>query len=131
MSTLKVDTIQNTSDAHSSTPEQIAQGRAKAWVEFEGTGSHSIIGSYNVSSVSNPSNGNYTVNFSNNFANTNYAAFATSGAAVDTYDDGLDGADNVAIVCNKAVGNVKVGTGDLDNGDADDQTRVAVVIFAS
>ena len=52
MSTLKVDTILNTSDAHSSTPEQIAQGRAKAWVEFNGTGSHSIIASYNVSSVS-------------------------------------------------------------------------------
>ena len=131
MSTLKVDQIQNTSDAHSSTPQQIAQGRAKAWVELEGTGSHSIIGSYNVSSVSNPSNGNYTVNFSTSFANTNYAALATSGADLDTYDDGLDGADNVAIVCNKAVGNVKVGTGDLDNGDADDQDRVAVVIFAS
>ena len=130
MSTLKVDQIQNTSDAHSSTPEQIAQGRAKAWVEFEGTGSYTIIASYNVSSVSRTSNGNYTVNFSNNFANTNYAAFATSGAALDTYDDGLDGADNIAIVCNKSVGNVKIGTGDLDNGDADDQTRVSVVVFA-
>ena len=71
MSTLKVDTIQNTSDAHSSTPEQIAQGRAKAWVEFNGTGSHSIIGSYNVSSVSRTANGNYTVNFTSSFANTN------------------------------------------------------------
>ena len=130
MSTLKVDTIQNTSDAHSSTPEQIAQGRAKAWVEFEGTGSHSIIGSYNVSSVSNPSNGNYTVNFSNNFANTNYAAFATSGANIATYDDSLDSVDNIAIVLNKAAGNVKIGTGDLDNGDNDDQDRISVVVFA-
>ena len=130
MSTLKVDQIQNTSDAHSSTPEQIAQGRAKAWVEFEGTGSHSIIGSYNVSSVSNPSNGNYTVNFSTSFANTNYAVFATSGANVDTYDDGLDGIDNIAIVLNKAVSNVKIGTGDLDNGDNDDQDRISVVVFA-
>ena len=131
MSTLKVDTILNTSDAHSSTPEQIAQGRAKAWVEFNGTGSHSIIASYNVSSVSRTANGNYTVNFTSSFANTNYAVFATSGANVATYDDGLDGIDNIAIVLNKAVGNVKIGTGDLDNGDADDQTRVAVVIFAS
>tara|TARA_B000000557_G_scaffold131213_1_gene106314 strand:- start:53 stop:448 length:396 start_codon:yes stop_codon:yes gene_type:complete len=131
MSTLKVDQIQNTSDAHSSTPQQIAQGRAKAWVEFEGIGSHSILGSYNVSSVSNPSNGNYTVNFSTSFANTNYAALATSGADLDTYDDGLDGADNVAIVCNKAVGNVKVACADTDNGDADDNHRVSVVIFAS
>ncbi len=130
MSTLKVDQIQNTSDAHSSTPEQIAQGRAKAWVEFNGTGSHSIIGSYNVSSVSRTANGNYTVNFTSSFANTNYAVFATSGANVATYDDGLDGIDNIAIVLNKAVGNVKIGTGDLDNGDADDQDRISVVVFA-
>ena len=130
MSTLKVDTIQNTSDAHSSTPAQIAHGRAKAWVEFNGTGSHSIIGSYNVSSVSRTANGNYQVNFSNDFANTNYAVFATSGANVDTYDDGQDGIDNIAIVCNKSVSNVKIGTGDLDNGDADDQDRISVVVFA-
>ena len=130
MSTLKVDQIQNTSDAHSSTPEQIAQGRAKAWVEFNGTGSHSIIASYNVSSVSRTANGNYTVNFTSSFANTNYAVFATSGANVATYDDGLDGIDNIAIVLNKAVGNVKIGTGDLDNGDADDQDRISVVVFA-
>lgn len=130
MSTLKVDTILNTSDAHSSTPEQIAQGRAKAWVEFNGTGSHSIIASYNVSSVSRTANGNYTVNFTSSFANTNYAVFATSGANVATYDDGLDGIDNIAIVLNKAAGNVKIGTGDLDNGDADDQDRISVVVFA-
>ena len=130
MSTLKVDTILNTSDAHSSTPEQIAQGRAKAWVEFNGTGSHSIIASYNVSSVSRTANGNYTVNFTSSFANTNYAVFATSGANVNTYDDGLDSIDNLALVLNKAVSNVRIGTGDLDNGDADDQDRISVVVFA-
>lgn len=130
MSTLKVDTIQNTSDAHSSTPAEIAHGRAKAWVEFNGTGSHSIIASYNVSSVSRTSNGNYTVNFTSNFANTNYAVFATSGANIATYDDSLDSVDNIAIVLNKAAGNVKIGTGDLDNGDNDDQDRISVVVFA-
>ena len=130
MSTLKVETIQDTSGGNQSTASEIAQGRAKAWVEFNGTGSYTILASYNVSSVSRTSNGNYTVNFSSNFANTDYAAFATSGANRDTYDDGQDGADNIAIVCNKFVGSVKIGTGDLDNGDADDQTRVAVIIFA-
>ena len=80
--------------------------------------------------MSRTSNGNYTVNFTSNFANTNYAVFATSGANVDTYDDGLDGIDNIAIVLNKAAGNVKIGTGDLDNGDNDDQDRISVVVFA-
>ena len=36
MSTLKVNTIQNTSGGSSSTPEQILNGRIKAWVEFNG-----------------------------------------------------------------------------------------------
>ena len=130
MSTLKVDQIQNTSDAHSSTPEQIAQGRAKAWVEFSGQGSASIIGSYGVSSVSRASNGNYQVNFSSSFANTNYAVFASAGANLAAYADGLNAQDNVSMVLNKAVGNVKVGAGDLDDGAVDDQDRISVVIFA-
>ena len=130
MSTLKVDTIQNTSDAHSSTPEQIAQGRAKAWVEFSGQGSASIIGSYNVSSVSRTANGNYTVNFTSNFANTDYAVFASAGANLATYVDGLNSQDNVSIVLNKAVSNVKIGGGDLDDGAQDDQDRISVVVFA-
>ena len=130
MSTLKVDTIQNTSDAHSSTPQQIALGRAKVWVEFSGQGSASIIGSYGVSSVSRASNGNYQVNFSSSFANTNYAVFASAGANLAAYADGLNSQDNVSMVLNKAVGNVKVGAGDLDDGAVDDQDRISVVIFA-
>ena len=34
MSTLKVNTIQNTGGGSSSTPDQIDKGRAKLWVSF-------------------------------------------------------------------------------------------------
>ena len=121
MSTLKVGTIQDTSGNNPSTASEIASGRAKVWVEFSGQASATEIASFGISSLSRTSNGNYSVNFTSNFANTNYAGFGTSGANVDTYDDGLDGIDNIAIVLNKAAGNVKIGTGDLDNGDNDDQ----------
>ena len=50
MSTLKVNTIQNTSGGSSSTPEQIEQGRAKAWVNFDGSGTIAIRDSFNISS---------------------------------------------------------------------------------
>lgn len=130
MSTLKVETIQDTSGGNQSTASEIAQGRAKAWVEFSGQGSSSIIGSYGVSSVSRVSNGNYQVNFSSNFANTNYAVFASAGANVNTYADGLQTQDNVTMVLNKSAGNVKIGTGDLDDGAQDDQDRISVVVFA-
>ena len=82
MSTLKVGTIQDTSGGNSSSPEQVSLGRAKAWVNFDGTFGTSpftianggIRGSYNVSSITDNGTGNYTINFSITFANTNYVA---------------------------------------------------------
>ncbi len=54
------------------------QGAAKAWVNFNGTGTISVRDSYNVSSVTDNGTGDYTVNFSNSFANSSYA-FAGGG----------------------------------------------------
>ena len=133
MSTLKVNTIQNTNGGSSSTPEQIEQGRAKAWVEFSGQGSATEIVSFGVSSIiDRRSNGNYTINFSSNFSNTNYAVFATSGLNVDslTNTTPVNERDNVAVVLNKFVDKVYIGCGDLDDGAPDDQDRISVVIFA-
>ena len=130
MSILKVETIQDTSGANSSTPEQVASGRARVWVEFSGAGAATEINSFGVSSVNRRSEGNYEVFFSTNFSNTNYVVFATSGANVDTYADLNDDIDNIAIVCNKFVDKVYIGCGDLDDGAADDQPRVSVLIFA-
>lgn len=50
-------------------------GIAKAWVYFDGlTGSTAtVIGSFNVSSVTRNSTGNYTVNFTTAMPNSNYA----------------------------------------------------------
>ena len=72
MSTLKVGTIQNTSAAHSSTPEEIAQGRAKAWVNFNGTGTVAIRDSFNVGSITDIGVGQYTINFATNMSNDDY-----------------------------------------------------------
>ena len=72
MSTLKVNTIQNTSANHSSTPEQIAQGRAKCWMVWNGRNTVSILDSYNMSSLTDNGTGNYTLNFSITMGNTNY-----------------------------------------------------------
>jgi hypothetical protein len=73
MSTLKVATIQDTSGNNSSTPNEVAQGRAKAWVNFDGTGTVSIDDSFNVSSITDNSTGNYTINFTNAMPNAEYA----------------------------------------------------------
>ena len=94
MSTLKVNNIQDINGASNSTPEQMAQGRAKAWVRFDGTGTVSIssaYGSFNISSITDSGVGNYLCSFTNNMPNINYVAmanagrFAFSGTAANDY----------------------------------------------
>jgi len=50
----------------------------KAWVNFNGTGTVAIRSSFNVSSITDNAVGNYTVNFTNAFANTNYSVIGMS-----------------------------------------------------
>ena len=71
MSTLKVDTIQDASGSNASTTAQIEQGRAKAWVNFNGN-SFGIRDSFNVGSVTDHGTGQYTVNFATNMSNDDY-----------------------------------------------------------
>ena len=60
MSTLKVNNLQDINGANNSTPEQVAQGRAKFWVTFEGDSSgtnKTINDSFNVSTVADNGTG--------------------------------------------------------------------------
>lgn len=52
---------------------------ARAWVNFNGTGTVAIRGSGNVSSVTDNGNGNYTVNFTLALPDANYSVSATAG----------------------------------------------------
>ena len=85
MSTLKVNTIQDASGGSSSTAEQIQQGRAKLWLDYNGS-TNSILDSFNVSSVTDSGTGQYTVNWSSNAANGNYCtvfgAIHTQGVVI-------------------------------------------------
>ena len=79
MSTIKVTNLQDTSGGNSSTSEEIFQGRAKAWVNFDGTGTVAIRDDFNVTSITDNNTGIYTVNFTTAMANANYAVVTTSG----------------------------------------------------
>ena len=76
MSTLVAQTISNGTVSTSSA--NVIQGSAKAWVNYKGTATRGINASYNVSSVTFNSTGNYTVNFTNAFADANYSAVASA-----------------------------------------------------
>jgi hypothetical protein len=53
-------------------------GIAKAWVNFDGTGTPSIRGSFNVSSITDNGTGDYTVNFTTAMPNANYSLVGSS-----------------------------------------------------
>jgi len=53
-------------------------GICKAWVNFDGTGTPAIRGSFNVSSITDNGTGDYTVNFTTAMPNANYALNGTT-----------------------------------------------------
>ena len=74
MSTLKVNTIQDASGGSSSTASDIASGRAKVWINFQGAGTINIRDSFNVSSITDNGTGDFTISFSNAMSNDDYCA---------------------------------------------------------
>ena len=82
MSTLRVNTLQDATGSNQ--PAMV--GAAKAWVNFNGTGTVAIRAAFNVSSITDNGTGNYTVNFTNAMTDANYS-FALSGQRAD-FDNG-------------------------------------------
>ena len=75
MSTLVAQTISN--GTVSTSTANVING-AKAWVNFNGVPTVAIRASYNVSSITRNSTGQYTVNFTNAFADANYSVSGTA-----------------------------------------------------
>jgi hypothetical protein len=61
-------------------------GIAKAWVNFNGTGTVAIRDSFNVSSITDNGTGDYTINFTTAMPNTNYSPVVTSGGWGSSYN---------------------------------------------
>jgi len=79
MSTIKVDAIQNTSGVEVYT--------AKAWVNFNGTGTVAINADGNVSSITDNGTGLTQITFANTTSSANYTTTA-SASKHDTNNDG-------------------------------------------
>jgi hypothetical protein len=72
MSTLRCTNLQDTSGSNSLTTAQIYNGAAKAWVNFNGTGTVAIRAQFNVSSITDNGTGDYTLNFTTAMPDANY-----------------------------------------------------------
>ena len=94
MSTLKADTIQSTSGGAATLTKQHA---AKSWLNFNGRGTIAARDSFNHSSLTDVSTGNYTVTMTNAMGNANYAfgggaaeSNAASGSRVINFGSNFD-----------------------------------------
>ena len=71
-SELRVNTLKDAAGANSVAMEYVAGGSAKAWVNFNGTGTVASYDSLNLSSLSDSNTGHYEINITNNMNDTNY-----------------------------------------------------------
>ena len=122
MSILKVNTIQDAGGGNASTSAEIQQGRAKAWVNFDGTDDSSSTdprnNSFNVSGVTDNATGLYTITFATNMSNVNYVVniskrLSETGGATST-DDVLVGLVNTPQLANSVKVYARVGATDTD-----------------
>ena len=96
MSTLAVGTIKSISSAapvFQNTSGTEKGQLCKAWINFNGTGTIAIRDSFNVSTITDNGQGDYTVTMTNAMSNTNYAVTTASG-------DGATSAVRGCGVCN-------------------------------
>ena len=90
-SVLKVNTLTGVTTAGSivvtgegnSTTTNLQQGLAKAWVNFNGTGTIAARDSFNVSGLVDNGTGDYTINFSVSMSNANYSPSGTTSVVND------------------------------------------------
>ena len=77
-----------------------ARGIAKAWVNFDGTGTIAARDSENVSSLTDNGTGDYTVNFSNAFGAADYtkSTHASNPASGASYGEYLGATPTVSAV---------------------------------
>jgi hypothetical protein len=125
MSTIKANTLLHSDGSTTTQPSipALDQRMAKAWVDFNGTGTVAIRGSYNVSSITDNSTGNYSVNFATNMANTNYATVTNGARLNNQYISTHYG--------NQQVSKVIIVTYTINSTGGADTDTVAVTVFSS
>jgi hypothetical protein len=135
MSTLRVGTFSNASGSASVPSDTVISGTAKAWVNFNGTGTVAIRAQFNVSSITDNGTGDYTVNFTSALADTNYCV---SGFSVALSSTNLTGASMVTycpsgsgtyLPITKTTSAARILTGNTNSGANTDSEDISFTVF--
>ena len=111
MSTVKTDELSNVAGTKAISVDDVYNGSVVAWIRFDGTGTPSIAGSFNISSITDVGTGNYQLNFTNAPSDINIASIASCG---DGYVSASITASYLTAYCR------------YDNGGASDQSVVSI-----
>lgn len=85
LTAVKSASYRDENNANASTAQEIAQGRAKAWVRFNGTGTPSITDSFNIDDVTDEGTGTYDCEFTTTMNSSNYAVVISAKAETSSY----------------------------------------------
>ena len=100
---------------------------ARAWVNFNGTGTVAIRGSANVSSITDNTTGDYTINFTTAMQDANYAATVTGLRDSQNGDPNLgEGFYSIATYLTTSL---RVAIGSANDGTKRDSPIVCVSVF--
>jgi hypothetical protein len=117
MSTLRVNAITDTTGGSANLT---VPGAAKAWVNFNGTGTVAIRASLNVTSITDNGVGDYTANFTTALADANYSAVY----------GGSDSTSNLSRqYISSSTTQFRFGTRNSNNGGAVDDSQVFIAVF--
>ena len=131
MSTIKTTTL-STQGGSTVPVDTVVNGTAKAWVNFNGTGTVAIRRAFNVASITDNAAGNYTVNFTTAMPDVNYSAVCSPSSDNQTYSSGT----SLVFACagTKATNSVVVRssyyTGSSNNQVSNDYNDINVAVFS-
>jgi len=102
---------------------------ARAWVNFNGTGTVAIIGSGNVSSITDNGTGDYTLNFTTAMSDANYAVSSTNATLNANLSYYAVGIRNQNPPDTKSTTALRMQCGNSATGGAADSAQMNVTIF--
>ena len=119
MSTIKANTLLHSDGTTTTQPSipALDQRMAKAWVNFNGSGTVAIRDSYNVSSITDNGTGFYTVNLTTAMADTNYVAVDGLGNSTANTTSSIISTTSIYMRCRK------------DDATYEDASAMGLVIF--
>ena len=128
MSTIKANTLLHSDGSTTTQPSIPALDKrmAKAWVNFNGTGTVAIRDDYGVSSITDNGTGLYKVNFSTLMTNGNYVSIAKA-----TNDDGAGSTQTGTHTFSETNAKFEIVVNNGSDAQARDRPVVSAIVFDS